>query len=255
MHPAVGEAAGRRVGDRVGDQDRVGDAVDGKVAAGGQGADDPRQDRGEQLGAADGDLGARRSRSRPASRAVRRPRRRRPAGAAAFRPRCRGRGRPRSEKLLESAAISERPRRRLDGSASGRGRIPTPESRTTTVRPSDRRLRLDAERPGLAFVGVDDDVHAGLGDDGLQVGDPGLVHADLLGQAGQGVADHGDVLRASRKRHLEPCGLLAAGGRLCHWTAIFCRGACPQPAPSISADFKAFRYPPCTWVANPQRSR
>ena len=57
-HAAVGEALGRRAGDRVGEQDRVGDAVDGEVAAGGERADDPRQHRREQLGAADGDLGA-----------------------------------------------------------------------------------------------------------------------------------------------------------------------------------------------------
>ena len=48
--------------------------------------------------------------------------------------------------------------------------------------------------PAPIRVGVDDDVHAGLGDDRLQVGDPGLVHADLLGQPGQRVADDRDVL-------------------------------------------------------------
>ena len=44
-HAAVGEALGRRAGDRVGDQDRVGDPVDGEVAARRQRADDPGQHR------------------------------------------------------------------------------------------------------------------------------------------------------------------------------------------------------------------
>jgi hypothetical protein len=41
---------------------------------------------------------------------------------------------------------------------------------------------------------VNDDVHAGLGDDRLQVGEAGLVHADLLRQAGQRMANYSDVL-------------------------------------------------------------
>ena len=85
-----------------------------------------------------------------------------------------------------------------------------------TVRPSVSGSASTLSGPGLAVVGVDDDVHAGLGDDGLQVGDAGLVHADLLGEPGEGVADHRDVLRSGRERHLKPFGLLAAGGRVCH---------------------------------------
>ena len=63
-------------------------------------------------------------------------------------------------------------------------------------------LGLDLERPGISFVGVHDDVHAGLCDDGLQVGDAGFVHAYLLGKACQGVPDDRDVLRFGRERHL-----------------------------------------------------
>ena len=62
------------------------------------------------------------------------------------------------------------------------------------------RARLDLERPGPSSVGVDDDVHAGLGDDRLQVGDARFVHAELLGQPGECVADDRDVRRPRGQR-------------------------------------------------------
>ena len=66
--------------------------------------------------------------------------------------------------------------------------------------------RVDFQQAGLALrVGVDDDVHAGLGDDGLQIGGRSVVHPDPLRQPGDRVAHHGDVLRLRGKRHLEPC--------------------------------------------------
>ena len=62
--------------------------------------------------------------------------------------------------------------------------------------------RLHLERAGLALrVGVDDDVHAGLGDDRLQVGDRRLVHPDLLGQPGESVTDDRDILSTRWKGH------------------------------------------------------
>ncbi len=77
-------------------------------------------------------------------------------------------------------------------------------------------LGLDHQRAGSVGIGVDDDVHAGLGDHRLQIGEPGLVHADLLGQPGQSVANHRDVLRPCGKPHLKPGGLLVGGGAVCH---------------------------------------
>jgi hypothetical protein len=68
---------------------------------------------------------------------------------------------------------------------------------------------LDVERPGAALVGVDGDVHAGLGDDRLEVGQARFVHPDLLRQPGEDVADHGNVCRFGWKHHLKPPGLVA----------------------------------------------
>ena len=123
---------------------------------------------------------------------------------------------PEIEKLLERAAISERPSRRLGWSTSARGLIPEPESRTITLEAVGIGMGLDVERARLAAVGVDDDVHAGLGDDGLQVGDPRLVHADLLGQPGERVADDRDVLGPRWKGDRQPGGRVAFGGYVWH---------------------------------------
>ncbi len=55
---------------------------------------------------------------------------------------------PLISKLLERAAIRVRPIRRLGRSMSGRGRIPIPKSRTTTVRPSSSWVASTSSRPG-----------------------------------------------------------------------------------------------------------
>ena len=154
----------------------------------------PREHRREQLGAADRELGRVGLGRLDLGPAGRRRRRRRPAAGTRIItsvPRSRP---PEMLKLLERAAISERPSRGWLARRRPRGRMPVPLSRTVTVRPSSSGLGLDAERTRIALVGVDDDVHAGLGDHRLQVGDPGLVHADLLGEAGQRVADDRHVL-------------------------------------------------------------
>ena len=48
-------------------------------------------------------------------------------------------------------------------------------------------------------IGVDGRVDAGLGGDGLDIGDPRLVHPGGLGEPGQRVAHQADVLRPSRQ--------------------------------------------------------
>ena len=55
---------------------------------------------------------------------------------------------PEIEKLLESAAISERPRRRLSRSVSACGLIPPPSSRTITVRPLSSGSASTLSGPG-----------------------------------------------------------------------------------------------------------
>ena len=92
---------------------------------------------------------------------------------------------------------------------------------------------LDRQRARLPRVGVGDDVHAGLGHDGLEVGDSRFVHPDLLSEPGEGVPDHSDVLRFCRKQHLEPPGLFADSRGFGH-TAI--------PAGEASPGRRA--YPP-----------
>jgi hypothetical protein len=61
---------------------------------------------------------------------------------------------------------------------------------------------LDLERPLLAFVGVDDDVGARLGDGHLHVGHDGGVERERVGHAGERLADHADALGA--RGHREP---------------------------------------------------
>ena len=56
---------------------------------------------------------------------------------------------------------------------------------------------------------------------------PGVVHADLLGQAGERVADDGDVLGPRRERDRQPGGSVAFGGYVCASTASLRRRAFP----------------------------
>ena len=193
-------------GDRVGEQHRVGDPVDGDLVAGGERGQRAAQHRPEELRRADPQLG-RLGHRRAAAVRVRSSSADRPAS-------CSGRCMRISVPALDPAADLEargerRDQRQADPQAgpvdAGARADPRPKSRTATVRPSCVGHRLDLERAGLALrVGVDDDVHAGLGDDRLQVGDRRLVHADPLGQAGDRVAHHRDVLRPRGKRHLQP---------------------------------------------------
>ena len=116
-------------------------------------------------------------------------------------------------KLLERAAISERPSLRLvrSDSADSRAAVADGDGEALGV-----GLRFDRQRAGFARVGVDDDVHAGLGDDRLEIGDAGFVHADLFGEPGEGVTNHRDVLRPCGEPHVKPFRLLAGGGAVCH---------------------------------------
>ena len=104
-------------------------------------------------------------------------------------------GAPLISKLRVSAAISGRPRRRLRRSTSASG--PDPRAVVAHARPratSSSRQASTSSGPGLSLVvGVDDDVHARLGDHRLQVGDLGRLHLERLGEAGERVADQGYV--------------------------------------------------------------
>ena len=212
---AVLEALRGAGGDRIAEQHRVGEAVDGDLVAGGEGAEGAAEDRRRPARA-----------GRPASRS---PRRR--LGAAATRlalGRSSSRGSERQVHADLGAAVDAALDLEAAGeggdqgqadpqagpSTSGRGRIPMPKSRTTTVRPSMLGHRLDLEQARLVLrIGMDDDVHAGLGDDRLQVGDPRFVHPDPLGQAGEGVTDDRHVLSPGGKRHLQPRSIV---GRRIH---------------------------------------
>ena len=88
---------------------------------------------------------------------------------------------------------------------------------------------------------MDDHVHAGLGDNGLQVGDPLLVHAAVLRDAGDRVADQGDFAASAGEGDLESLWVFAAAGAV-----PFDRipaGSLPQPAPRTSCRFHSLRYP------------
>ena len=199
-HAAVGEALGCRGGDPVGDQDRVGDSLDGKVTARCQGADYSRQDRPEQLGAVDDQLGADlrdRLHFDGAAVAVAAPQRY-PYGDL---------GPPVDPPRDREAAGERRDQREPEPQALAAGvrlgAYPHALVADDDGEPGVVGLGFDAERAGLAPVGVEGDVHAGLGDDGLQIGQPRFVHADLLGQTGQSVPDQSDVLRPRRQDQLQ----------------------------------------------------
>ncbi len=187
----------RRIGDRVGDQHGIGDPVDGEVAPRGQGADDAREHRCQQLGAVDrqlGPLSLLRLDLDFVSRGLRTATPQRhahhdlgaPIDAAGDREAARKRGDQR-ETQAQAVAVAVRLW------ADSRTFVANHDGQSFRVGP-----RLDAERPGLAPIGMQDDVHAGLGDDGLQIGQPGLVHADLLGQPSEGMANHSHVLGLGR---------------------------------------------------------
>ena len=116
---------------------------------------------------------------------------------------------PEIAKLLERAAISDRPSRRLGALTSACGRMPRPCIADDDGEAVGVGVGLDCKWAGLTRIGMGDDVHACLGDDGFEIGDPRLVHPDLLGETGEGVSDHRNVLRFCRKQHLEPPGLFA----------------------------------------------
>ena len=160
---AVVEALRGAGGDRVGEQHRVGEAVDGDLAAGGERAERAAEDRAQQL-----------RRCRPGSRSASACRRRPACGrsASSSSRACSGRcmriSVPRStppliSKLLERAAIRVSPIRRLGRSTSGRGPDPDaevadddgepvelrrpPRSRADPARPPGRRGRRRSCRP------------------------------------------------------------------------------------------------------------
>ena len=123
---AVAEALRGAGGDRVAEQHRVGEAVDGDLAAGGEGAEGAAEDRRDQLRVADPHLGLLGGAAATAVLA-----RRVLVASRAASGRCMRISVPRStppliSKLLERAAIRVRPIRRLGRSTSGRGRIPIP---------------------------------------------------------------------------------------------------------------------------------
>ena len=194
--PSV-EAARGAGGDRVAEQHRVGEAVDGDRAAGGEGAQGAAEDRADQVGVADSQLGLLGGGRR--------------AGLLTVLPRLLATSPQRQVHADLGAAVDAA----LDLEAAGEGGDqgqadpqagpvdvgarpdPHPEVADDDGEALLAGDRLDLEQTRLiGGVGVDDDVHAGLGDDRLQVGDARFVHPDPLRQAGEGVADDSDVLRS-----------------------------------------------------------
>ena len=132
---AVGEAAGGRGRDRVGEQDRVGDAVDGRSRRAASAPTTRREHRARAARGADADLGRGRVGVGPPS----------PAAAASAPPPLQRQAHrtsvprpspPEIAKLLESAAISERPSPQAGALDVGAGLMPAPLSLTVTVSPS-----------------------------------------------------------------------------------------------------------------------
>ena len=198
--PVLAEGAGLG-GDRVGDEQRVVEAVDRAVRARGEHADDAAEDRRDERSAREADRGL------VASIGVMRraPRR----GGRSCAPRC-ARRRPCRARASRRASRSAAGRGRGPGE-SGRGTMPRPLSRMTTVSRWSSIDGVDLEIADVvALVGVDDDVRARLGDRELDVGERLLVDAQRLGEAAEGVPDDRDVLGAGRQLELQ----VGRGGHL-----------------------------------------
>ena len=240
---AVGEADGGGGGDRVAQQHRVGEAVDADLLARGEGAEDAGEDRLHQLRRTDPHLGRRRRRGQLAPRRLDR------VFLVAAQPQVHA---------DRGAAVAAAADLEAGGEGGDQGEA-DPQARPVDVgaRPDPHPAIADLDRQALVLgegvdferplavlgVGMDDDVHRRLGDDRLQVGERGLVHPQLLAEAGESMPNHGDVLRPGRQRHPQPRSIIR--GRVQDSNPVI-RGSpspfCPEA--SISIGRLTIRLPP-----------
>ena len=118
---------------------------------------------------------------------------------------------PLISKLSDRAAIRGRPRPSDASPSLARGRNPWPSSATWITSSSSPRLGGHLQGPGGVLIRVQDDVVAGLGHHGLQVGDALGPEAERLGDSRDRLANDDHVLRRSGKGQLEGAAVHFAG--------------------------------------------